>query len=296
MSTPTGRPEDEPIEEPVRQLFWRLRARLVTPPQEQRAQADLDRLLELARMHAHEAPSADASATPAVVGDARPADHPAGAPQLRSDAEVVRGRFARVHALGRVAAAAMVMFAFGAGAMTARNGEVSIDALLGREGRELPLSSPELPAADEPATDEVPGGETPGDAPSGSDTDAPVEEPSTLAAPPTDVPANDTPPVESTPQEPAPAPTDPAPPAGRGTTPNAPVDADLIAAPAPDGFDGFGGPLPCPEGSQLTDCVGAEEETDEPADDGAGEDAVTDTEAVRDDAQDLARRRFGGQG
>jgi hypothetical protein len=66
MNTPTP-DRDEAAEGPVHDLLWRLRARLVTPPTEQRVDADLDRLLSAARDHAHIAPAA------AEVEFARPA-------------------------------------------------------------------------------------------------------------------------------------------------------------------------------------------------------------------------------
>ncbi len=51
--TPTPPSADDPIDPAVRSLLWRLRARLVTPPDEARTIADLDRLFAAAREHAH---------------------------------------------------------------------------------------------------------------------------------------------------------------------------------------------------------------------------------------------------
>jgi hypothetical protein len=318
MSTTTGRHEDEPIDGPVRQLFWRLRARLVTPPSEQRANADLDRLIGLAHVQAHEAPSAGAMSKPPVGGPAiaMPPDHPVtiardgldvdrespvaepAALPYHEDEVAARRRLVSAQAMTRVAAAAMVVFAFGAGLAGARDGSViRLDALLGRD--EVPdvdpaIQVPELAAPSESDEDA-------GDAEVADDTASSQVQPSddansgapgagdardTTDASPTPAPAPDD--VEAT--EPAP----PAPPAPKPTKPKPPAgDEQIIAAPPPDDLDGFGGPKPCDQ-PKLEDCLPADD-TDT-SDSGSDEDASdgSSTEDAEAEAEQLASRRFGG--
>lgn len=364
MSTPTGRREDDPIDEPARQLFWRLRARLVTPPAEQRTQADLDRMFRLARMQAHERPSTGADAwppadapllvTPEHVLGAATADvgaHPAGVGTAEHgvvdgivDAEVVpiRSRWAAVHGVGRVAAAAVVVFAFGAGVSAARDG-ITIDALLGRNAVEpqLALDVPDTPDPDaevdvadldeasdavaapegggEPEVSPSPGddgddpgprvAEDPGDPSDGTDTGAgdatpPEPEPAPEPAPTAEIPART--------QPAAPRSSDDTSPDSREDPPAsdpAPAEGEVIAAP-PGSVDGFGGPRPCEEGAEVSECLADNVDTDPSDEDGsAGGPSTGDgAEADPDDgtgddtsdadatsaAEELARRRFGG--
>ena len=140
MNTPTGTRADEPIDGQVRNLLWRLRAHAVTPPAEQRVQADLDRLLSAARVQAHLAPSEGAVARPLVDAEAGfvTPDHPLHPPQAVPDTEVASLAEARTRrawtpgrAVGRVAAA-MVVVLVASGAAGARDGVVHLQALLGR--------------------------------------------------------------------------------------------------------------------------------------------------------------------
>ena len=131
-------PSDEPATPAVRSMLWRLRARLVTPPAEDRAAADLDRILHAARAHAHDEPSvggatqgADARSDQHVqAGDDTSSVTPIGAAPSR--------RHAAVAMVGRVAAAAVLVAAVGGGIATARDGQFTIDALFGRSGEPVP--------------------------------------------------------------------------------------------------------------------------------------------------------------
>lgn len=60
----------------VHSLLWRLRARLVTPPAEERVRSDLDRLLAAARDQAHLAPSDGASERPDITATPASPDSP----------------------------------------------------------------------------------------------------------------------------------------------------------------------------------------------------------------------------
>jgi hypothetical protein len=283
MTTPTGRHEDEPIDGPVRQLLWRLRARMVTPPSERRANADLDRLISLARVQAHEAPTAGATPNPAT-GDGLPiAGMPVGADELSER----RGRFAAVQALTRVAAAAMVFVAFGAGLAGARDGSVTLTTLFGRD--EAPEVDPMALQGPDALTPEL-GGETSdgteGDGASGSPLAAGGNQ--TAGSGPGDGTAEDTDQAPDAAEAPAPAPATPARPRS---------EEQIVAAPPPaDGVLGSGGPRPCDQ-PNLEDCL-----PDDAADDEAPEEDVeveqpSEVEpVVGDEAEELARRRFGGSG
>ena len=192
MNTPTGPRADEPIDGQVRNLLWRLRAHAVTPPAEQRVQADLDRLLSAARIQAHLAPSGEADARPSV--DAEVAfvtpDHPLHPPWAILDAEVAslaearaRRSWAPSRAVGRVAAA-MVVVLVASGAAGARDGVVHLQALLGRGDVPVAMDAGEdiLPAPtaadaeDRLAVDadlDDPTAETSTGFPEGTQTDAP---------------------------------------------------------------------------------------------------------------------------
>ena len=187
MTTPTGPRDHDPIDGPVRSHLWRVRARLVTPPHEDRVQADLDRIVTAARRRAHEGPSADASAQPGpFASDASP-DRPLagsaghGVARLPSadgavqpaaagdELEAARGRrrpAARITAqvVGRAAAVVLLVVSVGAGVAVARDGTVSLDVLLGRD--------PIQPRVDE--TDQIAG---PGDdTASGDDAELSIDD------------------------------------------------------------------------------------------------------------------------
>jgi hypothetical protein len=289
MTTPTGRREDEPIDGPVRQLLWRLRARMVTPPSERRANADLDRLISLARVQAHEAPSAGATPNPAA-GDGLPlVGLPVGVDELSER----RGRFAAVHSLTRVAAAAMVFVAFGAGLAGARDGSVTLTTLFGRD--EAPEADPMALEGPDALTLE-PGGETADGTEGDGATGAPLpaDGNDTVGADAAEgTEANDTEAPDAA-EAPGPAPAAPAPAPPRS-------EEQIVAAPPPpDDLLGSGGPTPCDQ-PKLEDCL--PDDADD-ADDGEGsvEDGVEDEPpsevepVVGDEAGELARRRFGGTG
>lgn len=341
MTTPTGPRASDPIDGMVRQLLWRLRARLVTPPDEQRAQADLDRLFAAARDLAHDAPSADASVRPpAHPAGSRPdhairaaSSHDPVAPdpvtvETAGVPDVVAHRRSRRRwlpgaSLGRVAAGVVVL-AVATGIAGARDGAVTLQALLGRDDAPVVTDEPgdEDPVGDlalEPQRPEEPDAADPGE---GSDDAAPDphrEPPAVDLDPPesagtTDPPAGDDPEVEpeSAPSEDrsgddsggqdggstgSGSGTDQSGSGGR-VIEEVPADADpggsgeeIIAAPDPatapdDGLSGFGGPRPCHE-ADLADCLPA---PDESVDDDAGapesDDPGTADQPAADDAPD----------
>ena len=140
---------EEPIDPAVRSLLWRLRARLVTPPEQSRTTDDLDRLFAAAREHAHgpelvpevariippvtagEPLSIPATGTgvdhTVEVGQEDVAPVPAGVTPLHSR------RYRLTTMVSRVAAAAVLVVAVGGGLASARDGNgLTIQALLGR--------------------------------------------------------------------------------------------------------------------------------------------------------------------
>ena len=339
MTTPTGPRASDPIDGTVRQLLWRLRARLVTPPDEQRAQADLDRMFAAARDLAHSAPSADASAQPPIDGVVSLPDHPVDgrSPQdaaVASEASPAaithiadpesartRRRWAPGVALGRVAAAVIVL-TVATGVAGARDGAVTLQALLGRG--EAPV------VTDEPVNDDPTGDLALGDDPA-------VEPDEPEAGPDDDLPA---PPVEDRPAiDLDPSDTDDPGPTDDGSDDGSPeeptsgsdgrassgagsdgsrsggdrvvedtptvedppaADDEIVAAPAPertadDDLAGFGGPRPCDEAT-LADCLPPPNDDEPVSDDGAdgvvAEKPTTDDTSTKTD--ELASRRFGG--
>jgi hypothetical protein len=248
MNTPIAPSDEEPIEATVRQLLWRLRARLVTPPVEDRSVADLDRLLAAARLHAHEAP-----VTPLHVEE-------------QPSAEVVPLRTRRFEVVGRAAAAMVLLVAVGGGIANVRDGSITIDTLLGRtpsepsvaaptatdafEAPELsgpePEASVEGPSGSAEAEDPTPSSGEPAAVPSEIEAEAVPAEPRTseTEAEP-DASAPDT--VESAPSaEPA---NPPAPKKPTRSLP-APPEVEIIAAPLPpppSTTDGSGGQGGCPD-------------------------------------------------
>jgi hypothetical protein len=157
--TPTPAAE-EPIDPAVRSLLWRLRARLVTPPEQNRTSDDLDRLFAAAREHAHGpelAPEVIRIIPPVTAGDGLSisatgtgVDHtvevgqedvapvPAGITPIQSR------RYRLTTMVSRVAAAAVLVVAVGGGFASARDGNgLTIQALLGR-GASEPIESDTL--------------------------------------------------------------------------------------------------------------------------------------------------------
>lgn len=259
MNTPTGRSEDESIEATVRPLLWRLRARLVTPPPEGRAETDLDRLLAAARQHAHEAPLAE-------VQDVAPEPEPIPVHHLRFEM------------LGRVAAAAVLFAAIGGGAVSAGSGGITIDALLGRTPLAPPSAAPILadaaptPAPDTEAIAPPVDDEVGSDVPAPAAETEPTEQQDELMSEPVPASEAEAPGEPSVPSEPATPEIEPvAPPSGESSTtsptrpsepkpepspqpepepsPRPQPEPEIIAAPAPPGStDGFGGgPRLCPD-------------------------------------------------
>jgi outer membrane biosynthesis protein TonB len=319
-------PRDDELTDPaVRQLLWRLRARLVAPPREARAQADLDAILAAARHYAHDAP--DAHDGIHVDDDVEVVDAPQPPVRLRPVAALSDQAARRAwptQAVGRVAAALLLVVAVGGGLAGARDVQVSIQALLGTSPAtdDLALDAPTTSPPDGEVAPEVPADDTTTDGlddaelPEPPSTDEPVAEPAPApAAPDSDGAEPDAPSPEPAPEpEPAPSPR-PAP-----APEPAPVEAEeIVAAPPPArDLDGFGGPQPCPEDQDLLACLeeraGADaeeppvEDADEPADPaddgtGAAEDPATDEGTDPDDdptppaddapsdKDDLARRR-----
>ena len=204
MTTPTGPRDHDPIDGPVRNHLWRVRARLVTPPHEDRVQADLDRIVTAARRRAHAGPSADASAQPGpFAGDATPDRPLVGAPVdgvarlpsaddaaqptvVAAGDDLDRARARRrpaarftAQVVGRAAAAALLVVSVGAGVAVARDGTVSLDALLGRE----PIQ-PRVDDAGGLAGPDVDEPDLPVDDPGGAALEVPDEPPDTATSDP----------------------------------------------------------------------------------------------------------------
>jgi hypothetical protein len=224
-----------------------------------------------------------------------PVAEPAALP-YHEDEVAARRRLVSAQAMTRVAAAAMVVFAFGAGLAGARDGSViRLDALLGRD--EVPdvdpaIQVPELAAPSE--TDEEAGdGEVADD--TGSSQVQPSDDANLGRSAGDDRDTTDASPIPA----PAPAPddaeaTEPAPPAPKPTKPKPPAgDEQIIAAPPPDDLDGFGGPKPCDQ-PKLEDCLPADDS--DTSDSGSDEDASdgSSAEDAAAEAEQLASRRFGG--
>lgn len=144
----------------VRSVLWRLRARLVTPPDAERARYDLDRILAAAKDHAHEPPGgelaefrdrvtpavastapADGLATDAAVG----ADAPTPIRPLKlapTDAANEANRGMRIsQQVGRVAAVAVLVVGVGGG----------LAAAVDREGTFLALFATDASSSEAPA-------------------------------------------------------------------------------------------------------------------------------------------------
>jgi hypothetical protein len=321
---------DEPVHPDVRSMLWRLRARLVSPPDEQRVADDLDRILAAAREHAH----GDDVPVPAPVEDTPTRLTPVGVlrPTPKPDAH------SRIYALSRVAAAAVLVVAVGGGIATARDGVV-IDALLGRTAPSGSAAQLALPIDPDGLGDAAPNGELPEPTPvplvdpdeaDGGDTTAPADDADDVspadrptddadgddrdgrdrdagdggevaddpddAGQPADGPAD----TESAPRPRAPAPVDDAVEA-EDVVDDAPSE-EIIAAPPARDVDGFAGPAPCREGQSLADCLAEREaaeddvvEAEDPGDDDAVDDGAADDDGTEESEQEkLARRRGGG--
>ena len=254
---------EEPIDPAVRSLLWRLRARLVTPPEQSRTTDDLDRLFAAAREHAHGpelVPEVARIIPPVTAGE--PLSIPATGTGVDHTVEVGQEDVAPVPAgvtplharryrlttmVSRVAAAAVLVVAVGGGLASARDGNgLTIQALLGR-GTSEPAepdtlaggsAGDEADAFDLGATDlpEPRGVPLPGDD-SIEAADAPDDDATTAAE--GDADANDAGDEDDAPDAPsggADDTTDDA--ADRADGPaNAPVEEptdEIIAAPAPE--------------------------------------------------------------
>ena len=285
MSTPIEPRDDEPIEETLRPHLWRLRARLVTPPEEARVAADLDRLHRAAREHAHGAPTGgEVVAIPGAGG---------------GDQGPGWSRF------GQVAAALLLVVAVGGGLAVGSN-STSSDPLVA-DGAPQPDGT--LAESGDPARGDTstPGGADSAEHSDASDADVEVERapqdgvdsPDAAGAVSGDDGASGTdaasggdgtadsgaggPGAPTSPAGPAQggsgsasggSESDPAPAApGESGPPPAnddsgsedsgsqdppaepPSGEEIIAAPDPGELDGFGGQRPCPDGSISDDCL-----------------------------------------
>lgn len=309
---------DDPRDGVVRALLWRLRARLVTPPDAQRARSDLDRILASAAEHAHYRPTSDATTPTTSRASSTQPVRLAAVPAL-ADRRALRvtARF------GRVAAAAVLVVGVGGGIGTALDQNTSLLALLRLDEARQP-ADPDVAATPDPvpadAQDDASGSSAPAAA--------------TPGEPPLAVPDGDDTEVSSEPSDGddadvddeldrsagSPGTSDGAS-AGDAGTGDAParersqergaddepqdglLDDTVVAAPEtppdPEGdLDGFGGAIPC-EDDDLASCLGDAEsvveldEGDEP-EQGPVRDA---TEDAKDDStllEELAERRFQG--
>lgn len=281
MNPPIEPRDDEPIEGELRPHLWRLRARLVTPPEEERVVADLDRLHRAARIHAHQVPDDDEVC---LVAEAREQ----GSARTR---------------VGQVAAALLLVVAIGGGATlgsTSTPEPVRTDAAPqptgsltepgdptggGAAGAEVAPDpgGPGAPSEAEGSTTNADGGGEAADqqvgagAADGNDRAAPEGDAadrgsgrSDPSSNPTSDPPADPGPARQEPEEPtsaddepgpaAPATSDPEPDdAGSGGAgpqdPPPSSDDGIIAAPDPGELDGFGGERPCPDGSAPDECL-----------------------------------------
>jgi hypothetical protein len=270
MNPPTIDPR-EAVDGPVHGLLWRLRARLVTPPQEQQVESDLDRLFAAAREHAHEAPS-----VPVVAAVPEP---------VAPAAEVVHLRGYRLaDRLGRVAAAFVLIAGVG-GAIVIRPGEpvptVGEQPILGASNQ---TSAPTIEGVPDEGAIEVADAEGGGTSEAAgeagtstssrdtSDATSPADRPSTSDGSPAD--GNGPAPTSGS--------TGSSGGGGSGDTGSAPAPAPTAPSPSPKpgegeakdpgGFDGFGGGRLCPLPTDDAGDEGDADETKEPAD-GTSEDA-----------------------
>lgn len=314
MTTNPG-PGDRSADGAVHVLLWRLRARLVTPPTEERGRSDLDRLIDVARERAHEVPSPGATARPDPSSPSTSPRFPlrpvAEAPSaLPTDELAARRRPAGVaHGLSRVVAAGIAVLVIGVGTSSAINGPVVITALLGRDAAPAPdVAAPDGSEDQDASEDEAvaaPEGEPEvTDDPVVTDPEADIEvvEPESPeevlddqdeVSDPDDAgtdagggqdrsPANPGTDAEgsggtsSSDPEPAPEVEEPA---------EEPSQEQIIAAPPAAGVDGFGGAR-C-EVDAVADCIEDGIEGG-PVTDGTGDEVADDEPS----AEDLAARRY----
>lgn len=156
----------EAVDGLVRSVLWRLRARLVTPPNAERAQHDLDQILAAARHHAHEppggelaefrdritpvaAPIDDADADAAQDGDAAECDAPTPIRPLKlapTAAAHEGNRGVRIsQQVSRVAAVVVLVVGVGGG----------LAAAVDREGTFIALFASGAANSDAPADDSI---------------------------------------------------------------------------------------------------------------------------------------------
>ncbi|MFP4149976.1 MAG: hypothetical protein ACLFV0_10865 [Nitriliruptoraceae bacterium] len=308
MTTTPPPAEDPAPPADLRPLLWRLRARLVAPPDPARAEQDLDRILAAAKRHAHDDPDVTGSAGDedriVRIDSAEVIDEPQPV-RLRPVGGVrTRARNPAAH-LGRVAASVLLLAVLGVAVLAGRDVTPSLQAFFGIE--DVPSSDATVAAppgssadgaAERPAGDADPLPDLPDvEADDGRSEPEPFdpEAPDVPPGPPSDsgspTPAEPapTPPAETEPEpapepapepepEPEPEPT-PAPEPEPRPEPEpepAPEEEIVAAPPAARDLDGFGGPAPCPEDLTLTECLeqrdGAEEEgAEEAVDDPAEE-------------------------
>ena len=326
MTTPTDPPhEDAPVDGRVRALLWRLRARLVVPPDAQRVDQDLERILAAAAELRQVQPEAHLEGSQGAhgVGDRggrgpipiSSTPEPVRLPRVESLA--ARRESKLPYSMSRVAAVAVLIMGVAGGLATAMDRDGTILALLGADSR-APIDTTE--GATTAADADMPDRDAAFDSSDGDDTDGGADHESRSAegAEPVEEPAEGEGPDEG-------SNTDGSSSTGRtddgseeegtddgertGEEPVEPVedpDDTVVAAPEPEDpgeLDGFGGPTPCPEDS-LRDCAPEDEEgseeppatetADEDADDSDdGDDAADAGDAAdRDPFKELASRRY----
>ena len=269
MSTPIDPRDDGPIEDGLRAHLWRLRARLVTPPEEGRVAADLDRLHRAALEHAHLPTSGREAADPSAV----------------NEPNVVWMR------VGPFAAALLLVAAVGgglaavggwlAGGLDPMPEPVSADASAVPAGTVPGAEAPsdaDAPGASGPPHDDLEGvgrgsddnGELGGASAGGRSAvggDGWAGDPNNSAATDPDAARSESgadrePPTGAGDADEAVAPTDGDADETGAQDPRSPNRPDerpdgqeITAAPDPGEIDGFGGDRPCPGGSADEDCL-----------------------------------------
>ena len=330
MTTPTDPPhEDTPVDGRVRALLWRLRARLVVPPDAQRVDQDLERILAAAAELRQDQPEAHLEGPQGAhgVGD----EGASGPIPISSTPEPVRLRQVESlaarresklpYSVSRVAAVAVLIVGVAGGLATAMDRDGTILALLGADSR-APIDTTESTTSHDDA--DIPDRDAAFDSSDGDDTDGGADQASGSAERVEAVEGS----AEGEEHDES-SDTDGSSSSGRsdgngseeegtddgertGEQREEPAetveepDDTVIAAPDPEDpgeLDGFGGPAPCPEDS-LRDCApedGEEGSEEPPATETADEDADEtdgDDDADADDAADgdpfkeLASRRY----
>lgn len=316
MTTPTDPPhEDTPVDGRVRALLWRLRARLVVPPDAQQVDQDLERILAAAAELRQVQPEAHLEGPQGAhgVGDegARGPIPISSTPEpvrLRQVESLAARRESKLpYSVSRVAAAAVLVMGVAGGLATAMDRDGTILALLGADSR-APIDTTESTTTADDAN--IPDRDAAFDSSDGDDTDGGADHGSGSAEA---VEAVEEPVEGEEPDEGSD--TDGSSSSGRsdgngseeegtddgeraGEQREEPVetvedpDETVIAAPDPEDpgeLDGFGGPAPCPEDS-LRDCAPEDEEGSEepPATETADEDADEDADESDDGDDDAA--------